>query len=243
MPEFYYDFHIHSCLSPCGSDDMTPQNIVGMAALAGYNIIAVSDHNSTGNCKAVIEAASQSELLAIPAMELTTKEEVHVLCLLPTIEAAEEFGKYVYEKLPDIKNKAKIFGNQLYVDAKGHIIGEEEKLLISATDIGIYDVCSLIKIYGGTAIPAHIDRQSFSLISNLGFCDPAMQFCAVELSLNCDANAFKQLHNINLPHVINSDSHGLEQIPDPVHKIRINDFSVKAVIEAIENCKNENLFV
>ena len=235
MLELYYDFHIHSCLSPCGDEEMTPQNIVNMAALAGFNIIAVADHNSTRNCRAVAEAAAQAGLLAVPAMELTTKEEVHILCLLPDLDAAEHFGQYVYAKLPDIKNRADIFGRQLCVDAQGQIIGEEDRLLLSATNIGIYDVYDLVKSYGGTAVPAHINRSSFSVISNLGFYDDAMQFPAVELTANCDIAAFKQRHNILLPHIVNSDAHNLEQIPDAVNKIRIRGFCAKEVIWAIES--------
>ena len=233
MLELYYDFHIHSCLSPCGSDDMTPQNIVGMAALAGYNVIAVADHNSTRNCKAVMEAAAQEGLLAVPAMELSTREEVHILCYLPNLEAAEHFGQYVYEKLPNIQNRAGIFGSQLYMDALGQITGEEEKLLASAVDIGVYEVYDLIKVYGGVAVPAHVDRPSFSLISNLGFYDTTMQFSTIELSANCDSLAFKQAHKIAMPHIVNSDAHTLEQIPDPKSKIQLSSFCIQAVIDAL----------
>ncbi|MDO5479206.1 MAG: histidinol-phosphatase, partial [Clostridia bacterium] len=28
--KLYYDLHIHSALSPCGDNDMTPNNIVNM---------------------------------------------------------------------------------------------------------------------------------------------------------------------------------------------------------------------
>jgi len=239
MLELYYDFHIHSCLSPCGADDMTPQNIVGMAALAGYNVIAVADHNSTRNCKAVAEAAKESGILTIPAMELTTKEEVHVLCLFPDLDTAEDFDKYVYGKLPNIQNRANVFGHQLCMDAEGRITGEEDKLLISATDIGIYEVYNLMKSYGGTAIPAHIDRPSFSLISNLGLYDTAMGFPAIELTANCDSQAFKQTHNIWLPHIVNSDAHALEQLPDPSNKIRVSCFCALEVIRAIERSRDE----
>lgn len=218
---------------------MTPQNIANMAALAGYDIIAVADHNSTGNCKSVIEAAKHAGILAVPAMELTTMEEVHVLCFLPTIDAAIEFGKYVYTKLPDIKNRKDIFGSQLYIDEHGEVLREEEKLLISATDIGIYDIYDLVKSYGGTALPAHADRSSFSLISNLGFYDHAMRFPAIELTENCDSHIFKQTHSIALPHIINSDSHNLEQMPDAKNRIWLKHVSVNEVIQALDTGWNE----
>ena len=233
MLELYYDFHIHSCLSPCGSDDMTPQNIVNMAVLAGYDIIAAADHNSMGNCKAVIRAAEQMGILAVPAMELSTMEEVHVLCLLPDLEAAGEFDKYVYTRLPDILNRKDIFGSQIFMDEQGHVLGEEKKLLISATSIGIYEVYDLVRSYGGTAIPAHVDRNSFSLISNLGFYDRDMKFPAIELTAGCDGETFEQIHEIRLPHIVNSDAHALEQIPDPKRKIRLNHLSAREVIQAI----------
>ena len=239
MHELYYDFHIHSCLSPCGSEDMSPLNIVNMAVLAGYDVIAVADHNATGNCRGVMEAAEQVGLLAIPAMELSTIEEVHILCLLPDLSAADAFGKYVYSKLPDIKNRSDIFGSQMYMDGQGHVLGKEEKLLISATTIGIYEIYDLVKSYGGTAIPAHVDRHSFSLISNLGFYDPAMQFPAIELTAHCDGHAFKQTHAISLPHMVNSDAHSLEQIPDAKRRIRLKHISVKEVIHTINTMKAE----
>ena len=218
---------------------MTPQNIVNMAALAGYEVIAVADHNCMKNCRGVMEAAGQAGLLAVPAMELTTTEEVHILCLLPDLTAADEFGKYVYTKLPAIQNRRSIFGSQIYMDGQGRIIGEEEKLLISAAGIGIYEVYDLIKSYGGTAIPAHIDRNSFSLISNLGFYDPAMQFPAIELTANCEAVNFKQAHAITLPHIVNSDAHSLDQIPDAKRKIQVRHVSAKGVIQAIDACRKK----
>ncbi|MCL2285315.1 MAG: PHP domain-containing protein [Firmicutes bacterium] len=237
MLELYYDFHIHSCLSPCGSNDMTPQNIANMAALAGYEIIAVADHNCMRNCKGVMEAAEQVGILAVPAMELSTMEEVHILCLLPDLKAADEFDKYVYTKLPNIRNRKDIFGRQIYMDGQGQVLGEEEKLLISAADIEIYEVYDLVKSYGGTAIPAHVDRSSFSLVSNLGFYDPAMQFPAIELTEKCDCHAFEQTHRISLPHIFNSDAHRLDQIPDPKRKIRLKHLFAKEVIQTIEICR------
>jgi len=217
---------------------MTPKNIVGMMALAGYEVIAVSDHNSVKNCEGIAQAAGRVGILVVPAMELCTREEVHVLCLLPDIDAAAQFEQYVYTTLPNMKNRADIFGKQTYMDGDDKIIGEEERLLISAADIGIYDVYALVKSYGGTALPAHMDRQSFSLISNLGFYDSLMQFPVIELTADCDSAVFRKTHNIEVPHIVNSDAHNLEQIPDPMRKIRLEDFSAKGVIHALEESKN-----
>jgi PHP family Zn ribbon phosphoesterase len=145
---------------------MTPSNIAGMAKLAGYDVIALSDHNSSKNIPAFLSACKQYDIIGIPAMEITTREEVHVLCLFPDEGAVQQFEDYIYKRLPDIKNDTTIFGNQLIIDENDNVIGEEIKLLISATDIGIYQLNEIVNNLGGVAIPAHIDRSSFSILSH-----------------------------------------------------------------------------
>jgi predicted metal-dependent phosphoesterase TrpH len=212
----YYDLHLHSCLSPCADADMTPRNIVNMAALAGCGVIAVSDHNSCRNCRAVLAAAKSSGLTALPAMELCTSEEAHILCLFADIAAAEAFSNAVYATLPDIANNAAIFGSQYIMDENDNIAAEEKKLLLTASGVGVYDAAALAREYGGVAVPAHIDRSSFSVLSNLGAIDAAMGFSTLELSRNAAVQAvaplvegFEQMRVI-----VNSDAHSLEAIPD-----------------------------
>ena len=99
-----YDLHIHSCLSPCGDADMTPNNIVHMALLAGFDMIALTDHNTCGNCPAVLTVAREAGLIAVPGMELCTAEEAHVVCLFPELEAAMAFDAAVAPTLPPVRN-------------------------------------------------------------------------------------------------------------------------------------------
>jgi len=162
-----YDFHIHTCLSPCADDDMTPANIVMMAALKGLDVIAITDHNTCRNCKAAIEIGKKNNILVLPGMELTTSEEVHVICLFAELEDAMMFDSYVYERLIKVKNKESIFGNQLVVDEDELVLEREEYLLINATTIGFSDVYDVVTAYHGVMIPAHIDKSSNSVISNL----------------------------------------------------------------------------
>ena len=140
----FYDFHIHSALSPCGDKDMTPNNIVNMAAISGLDTIAVSDHNTVGNVRSAIEAGKLCGVNVIPGMEVETSEEVHILTLYPSIEIAEDVAKEVYRKLPDIKNRADIFGEQIYMDKEDNITGYEEKLLISPTTLALEDLFSAV---------------------------------------------------------------------------------------------------
>ena len=112
MSPLFYDLHIHSCLSPCGDDDMTPANIAGMAAVKGLDVIALTDHNSCRNCPAAMYHGIQYGVTVIPGMELTTQEEVHVICLFPDLENALAFDDLVYEKLMPVRNREDIFGKQ-----------------------------------------------------------------------------------------------------------------------------------
>ena len=152
-----FDLHMHSCLSPCGGDDNTPANLAGMCALAGLQVVALTDHNTSGNCAAFCSAAKAYGLLALPGMELTTREEAHVVCLFPDIDKALAFSQYVRSKLPPIPNDPFRFGTQVFMDAQDRPLGEESAFLAGAADIGIYDVSSLAASFSGLAYPAHID--------------------------------------------------------------------------------------
>lgn len=176
MREYSFDLHLHSCLSPCGSDDNTPANLAGMCALAGLDIVALTDHNTTGNCAAFCAAAERYGLLALPGMELTTLEEAHIICLFPDLACASAFDAIVHHRLPPMVNDPAVFGPQVLMDADDRVLGEETALLAGATGIGVYEVADLVRSFGGTAFPAHIDRPSFSVLSNLGLWDPAMAF-------------------------------------------------------------------
>ena len=181
MVRLSYDLHIHSCLSPCGDDDMLPSNIVGMAALKELDVIAVTDHNSCLNCPAVMKLAEAYGVTAIPGMELTTAEEVHVVCLFPTLEKALEFSEYVYSKLLPFPNDETVFGKQQIVDEDDNVVGKVENLLINATDIYFYELYDLLKEYDGLMIPAHVDKSANSLLSNLGFIPPDSRFKTAEI--------------------------------------------------------------
>lgn len=226
--KLFYDLHLHSALSPCGDDAMTPGNIAGMAALNGMEIIALSDHNTCRNTPAFLHFAEEAGLLAVPAMELTTSEEVHVLCLLPDLPSALAWSDYVYSCLPPIANRPDIFGVQSFYDLDDRETGREERLLISATSIGVYEVVELLKDYGGLAIPAHVDKDSFSLLANLGVYDDDMGFHLVEVTRRASPDILP-----NVPRIINSDAHMLENMPDAHFSIEIESKTARAVIDAL----------
>ncbi|MDD6023342.1 MAG: PHP domain-containing protein [Oscillospiraceae bacterium] len=230
----FYDLHMHSCLSPCGSDDMTPNNLVNMSALAGLQVIALSDHNTTRNVPAAMKVGEHAGVLVVPAMELTTKEDIHVLCLFPTAETAEEFRQYVYERLPQRKNRPKAFGHQYVMDENDEIIEEEPQLLAFGSSIGIYETRALLEQFGGLAIPAHIDRSSYSLIGVMGLIDPEMGFSVYETTRNCDQKALMEKYRLSGGFIANSDAHDLTAIADGERTLEIAELTPAAVIEAVK---------
>lgn len=133
----FVDLHIHSCLSPCADDDMTPANICGMAHLKGLQAIAVTDHNSARNLPYVKEAADYYHLILLPGLEITTREEVHLLGYFPTVEAAMDAGEFFSAHLPPMPNQPAFFGRQLIVNTDDEIVDEETRMLIGATDLSL----------------------------------------------------------------------------------------------------------
>ena len=222
-----YDFHIHSLLSPCGDREMTPNNIVNMSKILGLDMIAISDHNTIGNARAVMEAGERAGLRVLPGMEVTTEEEVHILTLYPDIESAEQAAKEVYESLPYIKNKPEIFGEQLYMDKDDNVTGIEEKLLISAVGMSINRLFDVVRNVGGVFIPAHVDKHSNSVLTNLGFIPDDLDIKFVEISKRVtDVSLYlEQRPDLKKYRILrSSDSHFLDSLvtePDTL------DFDIK----------------
>jgi len=232
MKNFFFDFHLHSCLSPCGSDDMTPGDLAGMCALLGYDIIALTDHNTVGNCAAFCKAAEHYGLLALPGMELTCAEEVHVICLFPDLDSADAFGSYVQRHLPPLQNRPDFFGRQLLMDEEDNILGEESALLIGSTDIPVCEVSALVQSFGGVAYPAHIDHDAFSLLSNLGLWIPEAGFTFAELSHTCPPDFIWQRPDLDgVRFLTGSDAHSLSELPDPSRTISLPQRTPQAVLD------------
>lgn len=239
MIPLFYDLHIHSCLSPCGDDDMTPANLVGMAAVKGLDVIALTDHNSCRNCPAALYHGKNYGVTVIPGMELTTAEEVHVICLFPTLEGALAFDAYVYERLLPVPNREDIFGKQQIMDKKDQVTGTVENLLINATSISFDNVLPLVESFGGIAYPAHVDKSSTSLLSNLGFVPPDSRFSCAEF------HDFRNLHRIRREHpyfekchvICCSDAHYLEDIHEPEYQILSGSRKIKDILKALARCE------
>lgn len=233
-----YDFHIHTTLSPCGDDDMTPNNIVNMACLKGLDVIAVTDHNSCANARACMECAADTDLLVLPGMEVETREECHVVCLFPDIESAEKAEETVAAHLPPIKNRPDIFGKQLIMDKEDNVTGEKENLLVTATSLSVKQVADLASSLGGVAFPAHVDKTSYSVISNLGFIDDTFGFKTVEIKVRDKVVSLYDAHCLSRFKIVhNSDAHYLWDMSERINFLEVDSKTPAEVIDALSHEK------
>ncbi|NLW07323.1 MAG: PHP domain-containing protein [Clostridia bacterium] len=233
------DLHLHTALSPCGGEEMTPPNIVAAALAEGLQLIAVTDHNSAGNVAAVMAAAAGSGLTIIPGMEVQSREDVHLVCLFAELEAVLDWQEEVYRRLPDARNREEYFGPQLLLDERGREKGREQRLLLAGIDLSCEEVARAVAARGGLCLPAHVDRPSFSLLANLGFVPPEMEVIALELGLYEPAVARAKLPQLaDWPLVAASDAHYLGDIGN---KVTIYDLEAPD-LASLKKALQENKF-
>lgn len=208
------DLHIHTCLSPCATLDMTPQKIVKESLKKNLSIIAITDHNSAQNVDAVIRVARNSDLYVIPGIEVTTSEEAHVIALFETVEAAISMQNIIFDHLLPGENDENLFGMQVIANEFDEVEGFNNRLLIGSTTLNINRVVSSIHQYGGLAIASHIDRESFSIIGQLGFIPEDLECDALEISRRMKLHEarikFREYKNYSF--IVSSDAHDLVDI-------------------------------
>jgi hypothetical protein len=236
----YYDLHIHTALSPCANDDMSPNDIVRMALLNGLDMIAVTDHNTFANAESVVKAAKTTqeqngkELIVLPGIEVSTAEEVHVLCLFHDVESALKFDSELFPYFSGLLNRIHIFGNQIIYDENDQITGELERMLIAPASISFDNLFHLVHKHEGAFIPAHIDRNSFSLLSNLGFLPPHLDINTLEISQKgasdgfCEQNKDEYIKN---KIIISSDAHQLWTLNERENYLLLPEKNSRAAID------------
>lgn len=191
---FRVDLHIHTCLSPCGSLEMSPSVIVRTARERGLDAIAVTDHNSTLQCREVQALGKEIGLKVFAGVEVTTREEAHCLVFFETDEARLFFQTYLEAHLPPIPNDPVRFGDQVWVNGSDEIMGEAPYLLLSALDEGVDQVARVARSLGCLFVAAHVERPAFSLIGQLGFIDPSLPLDGIEFADAERYAAFAQRH-------------------------------------------------
>ena len=210
---FRADLHIHSCLSPCGDEEMRPRTIITQALAMGLDMIAICDHNSAENIAAFIGAGSEKGLTVLPGMEVTSKEEIHLIALFDRREDCMALQDITYQNLPG-ENVEEVFGCQTIVNERDETIGINRRMLIGATLLPLEQIVSTIASLGGVTIASHIDRQAFSLLGQLGFIPEGISLDGLEISSRTSKEeAQKRFHSYQrFSFVRFSDAHHLEDI-------------------------------
>lgn len=245
MKVFKADLHTHTVLSPCGSLEMSPKNIVEKAISEGIDLLGITDHNTTLMCRIMQKVAGDKNLAILPGVEVTTSEEVHCLAFFPNFETMDIFQQYLDKHIANIKNDPEKFGYQVVVDADEVIIDEIETLLISAINQSIDQVEEEIHKLGGLFIPAHIDRAANGLISQLGFIPPDLKADAFEISKFVTykefSNQHKELKETSI--IQSSDAHFIENIGDTFTLFQMENTTFEEVYKAIHNIDNRKIML
>jgi PHP family Zn ribbon phosphoesterase len=229
--KFRADLHIHSCLSPCASLDMSPRAMVRRAREKGLNAVAIADHNCALNAPALQTVCRLEEVHCFFGVEVATTEDVHVLCLFDDLKAAMNLGQQVYDRLPDVKNIPEKFGDQVVVNEHDEVEAMVEKYLGNSADITFSELQGMVSSEGGLFIPAHIDKPVFSVTSQLGFLPPG-DYPAIEATRFNLAAVRSELGD-QYPVISNSDAHDLDSIGLVCNEFEADEWSLASFREAL----------
>lgn len=227
------DLHIHTCLSPCGELNLSPRGIVKMAKEKDIEIIGICDHNSAENIPALITAGERFSLPVIPGIEVTTKEEIHLLALFGRAEAAFNLQEKIYEHLPG-ENNPELYGLQVVVNEEGEVLRFNTHLLIGATTLSLEETVSLIHELGGLAIASHIDREAFSLIGQLGFIPPGLALDGLEVSPRLLVAEARKKFPGQYPLLTFSDAHDLKEIGTATTSFLMTDLTFEEIVLSLQ---------
>lgn len=233
---FRCDLHVHTCLSPCADLDMYPRAVVEKSVSEKLDAIAICDHNSSENIQYVMRAAEGKPIRVLQGMEITSIEEVHLLALFDNLDRLLVLQEVVYNNLSGT-NREEIFGCQAIVNDLDEVEGFNERLLIGATGLGLHEIVNQIHRLGGLAIASHIDRESFSVIGQLGFIDSIIPFDALEVTHETGIKEARLRYPelSEYPFIESSDAHFIKDIGKGGTNIFLKKVTVSELKMAFEN--------
>jgi len=240
LREFRADLHIHTCLSACADKTMLPAAIIKQAKLRGLDIIGICDHNSAQNVSAVKKAGEREGVGVLGGIEITSREEVHIMGFFEDDSNLEKIQETIYKNLSE-ENKEDIFGEQLIADADDKIIGFNPKLLIGAADFSVDEIVRLIHSLGGIAVASHIDRETFGIIGQLGFIPEGLALDAVEVSANCPSSKITDYKEYGFAVVRFSDAHFLPDIGKSYTSCLLNEPILAEFAMAVKGVKRRKV--
>lgn len=243
MQEWTIDLHMHTCLSPCGQEEMLPEALIRTAMEKGIDVIAITDHNTCGNVAAFVEKGLEMGLTVVPGMELQTLEEIHLVCLFDRVGQAMDFEKALAPRYTTMKNKPQIMGEQWLVDKEGKRLGQEERFLLDSTNISVDEAVAMVHAFGGICIAAHADRPAFSVGAVFGTIPEDIPFDGIELTCNLPRNPAltDKIKGIGYTYVTASDAHFLENIRDIHCAAYLDHWSVHELALAMKGLEGRKI--
>jgi len=208
---FRADLHVHTCLSPCAEVVQSPRNIAAAAKRRALDLVGVCDHNSAENTGAVAEAAGRVGIRALPGLEITSREEVHVLALFDEVESALGLQERVYAALAG-ENDPDVFGLQVVANADDEVVGFNRRFLAGAASLSLSDVVGAIHEFGGLAVAAHVDREGFGLVGQLGLIPDGLPLDALEISPRLTLEEGRRTFGPGWPLLSSSDAHAPDEV-------------------------------
>ena len=234
---FRSDLHIHTCLSPCGELEMSPQAIVRTCLEKELDLIAVCDHNSAENVEGVRKAAESTDLTILPGMEVTTVEEVHILAIFDEQEQVMKLQEDVYGQLLPGENDDDLFGIQVVANELDEVEKIVHKLLIGGTTLSLDNLVERIHGLGGLVICSHIDRESYSIVGQLGMIPEHLPIDALEVSPRSDVRDMRSQcpGAEHFPLITSSDAHRLDEIGKSCTVFSLEEPNVCEIRKAFKN--------
>lgn len=233
---FRADLHIHTCLSPCADLKMSPRNIVSKVLQDKIDIVAICDHNSAENVATAMRVASGRNVTVLPGMEVCTREEIHILAIFEKLESALELQSLVHRHLSG-ENDPEVFGLQVVANEFDEVVGFQNRLLMGAVDLSIEQVVNEIHHLDGLAVASHIDRESYSIIGQLGFIPDELKLDALEISQNISVeearNRFGEYQRYQL--IQNSDAHFVDDVGKRSTRFLMEEPSFNELAKALRN--------
>lgn len=236
MKRFVADLHIHTCLSPCAELDMTPLRIIDAAVKKRLDVIAISDHNSAENAGIAMKIAQDKGIKVLPAMEVTSYEEAHVLAIFDSIEKVMGMQEIIYKNLPDGINDERLSGYQVVVNERDEVLGFNKRILFGATGLSLKAIVDATHFFGGIAVASHIDKEIFSVISQLGFIPDDIAFDALEISYNTKRQRAESVFGAYkaIPWITSSDAHHLNDIGRRTTSFFLEELSFEEIKMALK---------
>jgi len=217
----FYDLHIHSGLSPCADDDMSPQNIIRMAKINGLELVAVTDHNSLKQQMILAQVAREHGLKIWYGVELQSKEEVHCLAYFKNLKHASGMQRWIESVQEPTPNNADYFGNQFLYDTSDEVLVQENVALILSLKASLKACVEAIHAQHGKVVLAHIYGRQNGIVEQLGFIPPDLKIDGIELSKSEDLARFRKEYPKyrHLPCFFNSDAHCLQNIHEATYSL------------------------